>query len=54
MRYKNEGRFSTLANSANCYEDDRVPKLIKLIEEKLTPALVGNKMLEFYVDKVMD
>lgn len=52
-RYKNEGRFSTLNNSDNCYEDNRVTQMTKLIEEHLTPALLGNKILEFYVEKVL-
>lgn len=27
--------------------------MTKLIEEHLTPALLGNKILEFYVEKVL-
>jgi len=27
--------------------------MTKLIEEHLTPALLGNKILEFYVEKIL-
>jgi len=37
LKYKNENRFSSLYNSENCYEDDRVERLLEEINVHLVP-----------------
>lgn len=46
IKYRNEDRFSTLFNSDNCYEDDRIKILIEEMHEGLVPVMLNNPILD--------